>query len=85
MIVQVWEGGLQAGAHAKPGFLVDRLRDSVAELKIICEHGVCILKITLLDGIHEGLYSLSFIHNISFTTNRANSKQVGLGINGCSL
>jgi len=64
MIVEVRERRLQAGAHAKPGFLIDRLRDGPAELKIICEHGFCILEITLLDGVHEGFYSLSLIHNV---------------------
>src|ERR1041385_6142566 len=63
MVIQIGKGFLQAGAESKPGFPVDRFRDRATELKIIREHGFCILKVTLLDGIHEGLYSFSFIHN----------------------
>jgi hypothetical protein len=64
MIIQVREGRLQVRAHPKPGFRIDRLGDSIAELKVIGEHGFCILELTLLDGIHEGLYGFSFIHNV---------------------
>ena len=63
MIVQVREGRLQIGAHSQPCFRVDRLGDSVAVVKVVCEHGFCILELTLLDGIHKGLYGFSFIHN----------------------
>ena len=85
MIVQVGEGGLQARTHCEPGFLIHWFRDRSAELKIIGEHGLCSLKITLLDGVHEGLYSFSFIQNVSFITDLTTMEQMGVGINGYSL
>ena len=63
MIVQVREGCLQAGAQAESGVPVDGLRDGSAKLEIIGEHGFCVLKITLLDRIHECLDGFSSIHN----------------------
>jgi hypothetical protein len=64
MIVQVREGGLQAGADCKPLFTVDRFGDWPTELKIVCEQVLGILEITLLNGIHQGLYGFSLIHVI---------------------
>ena len=85
MIVQVWEGGLQAGAHSKPGFPVDGFGNRAAELKIVCEQGLGIVEIALLNGIHQGLYNFSLVHGIFLYYYRAVSEQMGLGIKGCSL
>lgn len=87
VIVKVWKGCFQTGTHPKPGFLVDRFGTETAELKIIREHGLYALEITLLDGIHHGLYDLSFIQNVfSFTASRTIALlQMGLGVNEYSL
>ena len=64
MVIQVREGGLQAGAHSKQGFSVDRLGNRAAELKIIGEQGLGLDEVTLLDGIQQGLYDFSVIHDL---------------------
>ena len=68
LIIQVWEGGLQAGRHMKPGSGIQRLRHRPAESKTIREHGFGVFEISLLNDIQEGLYSLSIIHEVSFMT-----------------
>src|SRR6185436_14218829 len=85
MIVKVRECPFQAGAHAKPGFGIERFRDGTAEAKTLCEHGPGGGKITLLDRIHEGPDGFSFIHNVFLTTTYTVSEQMVLGRNGCSL
>jgi hypothetical protein len=64
MIAQVREGSLQNDAHSKSGFRVDGLGEWAAELKIVCEQGVGILEIGLLNGIRQGSYNVSLVHII---------------------
>lgn len=65
MIVQVRERYPQASAHIQPCLYINRLGSHrPSELKIIGKHGFRIVKITLLDRIHEGLYELSFIQYV---------------------
>src|SRR5258706_1879010 len=62
VVRNIWESFFQALAHAQPGFAVDRFGDGSAEFEISAKQGFCLLEITLLDSVHEGLNSCFWIH-----------------------
>ena len=64
MIVKVWERLFQIPVDCHPCFAIDGLRDGSTELIIIAEKELCLLEIRALDGIQQGLYDFSRIHDI---------------------